>query len=197
MKRNISVYQICFLALAVVINFVGGQLALMLRIPIYLDSIGTFLTGALFGPWFAMLPSLLSGIIMGITVDIYSLYFAPVGMIIGFMSGMVFRWRKNSGGPKKFGIGHKGWIFAAALVISVPGTIVSAAICAFLFGGITSSGSTILVQLLAKTPLGMTGSIIAVQIVTDYVDRVISLFFVLALLKVIPADLSVRWKGET
>ena len=70
MKRTISAYQICFLALFVVLNFVGGQLALMLRLPIYLDSIGTFLTGALLGPWFGMVPSLLNGVIMGMTVDI-------------------------------------------------------------------------------------------------------------------------------
>ena len=46
---------------------------------------------------------------------------------------------------------------------------------AFLFGGITSSGSSILVQLLAKTPLGMVGSCFAVQFITDYIDRILCL----------------------
>ena len=192
MKRTISAYQICFLALFVVLNFVGGQLALMLRLPIYLDSIGTFLTGALLGPWFGMVPSLLNGVIMGMTVDIYSLYFAPTGMIIGFMSGLVFRWwKKNQAGPAQM-----IRIFAAALLISLPGTVASALTCGVLFGGVTSSGSTILVQLLSKTPLGLTGSIIAVQIVTDYLDRVISLFVVLAFLKVLPANFKAKLKGD-
>ena len=35
-----------------------------------------------------MLPNLLSGIILGMTTDIYSLYFAPVGMITGLMAGI-------------------------------------------------------------------------------------------------------------
>ena len=63
MKRNkkdysenkINVYQICLVALAVGINIVGGQIALFMKLPVYLDSIGTILTGAVLGPWFGML----------------------------------------------------------------------------------------------------------------------------------------------
>ena len=45
MKRNkkdysenkINVYQICLVALAVGINIVGGQIALFMKLPVYLD----------------------------------------------------------------------------------------------------------------------------------------------------------------
>ncbi len=176
MKKQISVFKICLLALAVCINLIGGQLALTFRLPIYLDSIGTMLIGALCGPVYGMLPNLLSGLIFGMTTDIYSLYFAPVGMIVGLMSGLV--WKKKSSA--------RGWPFLAALAITVPGTLLSSVICAVLFGGITSSGSTILVQLLAKTPLGMTASVFIVQIVTDYLDRLISVILVIRLLHILP-----------
>ena len=76
--KKMHAYQLCFLAMAVGIHLVGGQIALALRLPVYLDSIGTILAGAVLGPWLGMLPNLLSGIIMGMTVDVYSLYFAPV-----------------------------------------------------------------------------------------------------------------------
>ena len=140
MKRNkkdysenkINVYQICLVALAVGINIVGGQIALFMKLPVYLDSIGTILTGAVLGPWFGMLPNLISGIFMGMTVDIYSLYFAPVGMITGIMSGLVFR---------KLSVKKVKVLFAAVL-ITVPGTIVSSVINAVLFGGVTSFQNT-------------------------------------------------------
>lgn len=124
MKKTgrINTYQICLVAMAVVINIVGGQIALMLRLPVYLDSIGTILTGAALGPWFGMLPNLLSGIFMGMTVDIYSLYFAPVGMITGIMSGILLH-AEPAGRPAK-----RGWIFLKGLGVSVPGTVMSAAI---------------------------------------------------------------------
>ena len=187
--RNVTAFQICLVAMAVCTNLVGGQIALLLRLPIYLDSIGTILIGALLGPFYGMLPNLLSGVIMGMTVDIYSLYFAPVGMITGFLSGLVFQ---NGFCKKNFC--RRGLL--AALFVTVPGTIVSSVICAVLVGGITSSGSTILVQLLAKTPLGMTASVFAVQILTDYLDRAISLFAVVSLLAVLPEELKRRLKGK-
>ena len=41
--KKLTVVQVCFIALSAVINIIGGNLALVLRLPIYLDSIGTFL----------------------------------------------------------------------------------------------------------------------------------------------------------
>ena len=189
-RKKITVFQLCVVAMAVGINMVGGQLALLLRLPIYLDSIGTILTGALLGPWFGMLPNLLSGVLMGMTTDIYSLYFAPVGMVIGFMNGLVWqRWIW-----KRPGIAGKGRLWLWALAVAIPGTIVSSVA---VFGGVTSSGSMVLVQLLAKTPIGMTASIFLVQIVTDYLDRALSMMLVSAFLQVLPVEMRDSLKCRT
>ena len=158
---KMTAYKICLIAFAICINFVGGQIALLLKLPIYLDSIGTVFVASILGPFYGMLPNLLSGLLMGMTVDVYSLYYAPVGIVLGFVTGLVYRkWQ-----PKKWSI------LPAAVVI----TLLSSCITAFLFGGITSSGSSILVQILSKTPLGMVGSCFVVQFITDYADRVLCL----------------------
>ena len=185
-NKKITTYQICLVALAVGVNIVGGQIALFLKLPVYLDSIGTIFAGAVLGPWFGMIPNILSGIFMGMTVDIYSLYFAPVGIVTGFLSGLVFQ---------KMSV-KKGRIFLAAAVISVPGTIVSALINAVLFGGVTSSGSSILVQMLSKTPLGLTGRIFTVQFLTDYADRCISVFAVSALITAMGGGMVAKLSGR-
>lgn len=184
MKRKMTVMQICLIGMAVCINTAGGQIALLLHLPVYLDSIGTILTGALLGPLYGMVPNLLSGLIMGMTTDIYSLYFAPVGMLVGLMSGLVFKGRD---------VKWTGLLWPA-LLVTIPGTAVSSVICAVLFGGVTSSGSTILVQLLAKTPLGLTASVFVVQIVTDYLDRLISMFAVVCILRMVPGEMKQAWK---
>lgn len=185
-SSQISVYKICALAIAICINLVGGQIALVLRLPIYLDSIGTIFIGATLGPFYGMLPNLLSGLLMGFTTDIYSLYYAPVGIILGLVTGFV--WKKKSSA--------KWWIFLGAFLITVPTTIISASITAGLFGGITSSGSTIIVQILAKTPLGLTGSCFVVQFITDYIDRVISLFLAIKMLQVLPESILGRFRTQ-
>ena len=175
----ISVRKMCVVALAIVLNVIGGQIALFFHLPIYLDSMGTIMIAMLYGPVYGMLPPLLYGLVMGFTLDIYSLYFMPVGLMLGLMTGLV---------SKYFSL--KKWrMIPGAMMITVPGTIVSSIITAVLFGGITSSGSTVIVQVLNKAGLGLTASVFIVQILTDYVDRLLSLVVVSYLLRVIPSDL--------
>ena len=182
-RRKLGTYQICLIALAIVMNVIGGQIALALRLPIYFDSIGT--------------------LIMAFTGDIYSLYFAPVGMIVGFMSGLAHTGFSGLRGGAKLqrilSLGHISSVKDAAImigrafVISLPGTVVSAFICTVLFGGVTSSGSAILVQFLAaKTPLGLTASIVLVQFLTDFCDRAVSLALVMAMVRVLPVSIKQR-----
>lgn len=185
MKQKITTYHICMLALAVVINLVGAQVALLFRLPVYLDSIGTVFIAAVCGPVYGMLPNLLSGLIFGMTTDVYSLYYAPVGILLGLLTGLV--WKK-----KKDGF---WWPFLATLIITVPTSLISAGITAGLFGGITSSGSTYLVQLLAKTPLGLTLSCFIVQLFTEYLDRLLAIYIVLILLKKFPASFLSKLKA--
>ena len=71
------------LALCGVINILGGTIALLLRLPVYLDSIGTVLAAALFGPVAGLVPGLISGLISGMTSDVYAFYYIPVQLILG------------------------------------------------------------------------------------------------------------------
>lgn len=112
MNRKITAFQLCLAAMAACINVAGGQLALTLRLPVYLDSIGTILAGIWMGPVFGMVPNLVSGVILGLTTDVYSLYFAPVGMVTGFMAGLAGR---------RCTLNKKN-LFFPALAITVPGT---------------------------------------------------------------------------
>ena len=69
------------LALCGVINILGGTIALLLRLPVYLDSIGTVLAAALFGPAAGLVPGLISGLISGMTSDVYAFYYIPVQLV--------------------------------------------------------------------------------------------------------------------
>lgn len=185
MKPKVTTYHICILAFAIVINIVGGEIALLLHLPIYLDSVGTFFVAAICGPLYGMLPNFISGILFGMTSDVYALYYAPVGILLGLLTGLV--WEKR--------VDKKWWIFVAALIVTIPTSFVSACITANVFGGITSSGSTVLVQLLAKTPLGLTLSCFVVQLLTDYIDRIVGMFLVMALVKRLPKGILEKVKS--
>ena len=64
-RRKLGTYQICLIALAIVMNVIGGQIALALRLPIYLDSIGTIMGRCHAWTMVRLNPGLLGGLIYG------------------------------------------------------------------------------------------------------------------------------------
>ena len=183
MLGKISVHKITLIALAIVINIVGSYIALVLHLPIYLDSMGTIMTAILLEPFYGLFPGVLSALVTGMTSDIYAFYYMPVGIVLGVMTGFVFQKNKSNK------------LFVKSFCISVPASLISACITANVFGGITSSGSTMLVQLLAKTPLGLTLSCLIVQFFTDYFDRLLSLWLVFSVIKKLPDWLTNKLKN--
>lgn len=170
-----NVRKISMVAFAICINLIGAQIALMLRLPIYLDCIGTIFIAAMYGPLYGMIPNVLSGTIFFMMGDAFSLYYAPVGILLGFLVGLIWKNKKDN-------------IFSlilTTLIVVLPTSFLSACITAYLFGGITSSGSSILVQLL-KTPLGLTMACFVVQVITDFIDKFIAMTLTNFVIKRIP-----------
>lgn len=62
---------ISFISIAIAINLIGANLALFLRLPIYLDTIGTLLIAVILGPWYAASTAFLSALINWMTTDIF------------------------------------------------------------------------------------------------------------------------------
>ncbi|MFT8902292.1 ECF transporter S component [Liquorilactobacillus nagelii] len=176
LKRRLSLQAITLIALAAALNIVGSNLALLLRLPVYLDTIGTILAAALLGPIAGMLAGGITGLIVGFTTDLMSLYFLPVQLVIGLTAGFVFhKWQPD----------HWQSLGLTALLISLPGSIFSSTIAYFLFHGITSSGSSIIVQLLIGAGLNKAAAVLIAQFITDYFDRLIGVSVVAALYRVL------------
>lgn len=119
------------ISVAVVINIVGGQVVHFLKIPLYLDSIGTLVVGILAGPLAGGIAGFLTNIIWAIILDPIAAAFSPVAFITGVIAGLLAR---------------AGWFTTwwqavlAGAIIAVPGTIVAVPIIVYLFGGVTGGG---------------------------------------------------------
>lgn len=86
-RGGLNSTALALIPLAIAINIVVGQL--VTGTPLYLDSIGTVLVGALFGPWLGLLTGVLSNVLwtfpFGNPVPIWFAYVAGViGLIAGF-----------------------------------------------------------------------------------------------------------------
>src|SRR2546427_5449327 len=71
------------------INFAGHALATGLRLPLFLDSVGTILSGVLAGPWVGGSVGLLTNLVSSNTVDPIAGLYSVVSFAIGFAAGLV------------------------------------------------------------------------------------------------------------
>lgn len=87
-KKDFTTRTLVLISVAIVINIAVGQLIFTLKLPIYLDSIGTVLVGALAGPWAGALTGALTNIIWGLTLTPTAFWFFYVAAVIGAMAGI-------------------------------------------------------------------------------------------------------------
>ena len=91
-SRDLSTGTLTLMAVAIAINITVGSITSFLRVPIYLDSIGTVLVGVLAGPWAGALTGILSNLIWSLLpvpggAGPVAAFFAPVAGVIGLMAG--------------------------------------------------------------------------------------------------------------
>ncbi len=84
-QRQFSSQSLALIVIAVAINMIGGQLISMLKLPVFLDSIGTLISAVLLGPLIGMLTGLITNLIWGLLTDPIAAAFAPVAMVIGLL----------------------------------------------------------------------------------------------------------------
>lgn len=100
------------------INFAGHAVAVWLKLPLFLDSVGTILCAVIAGPWVGGSVGFISNLVSSNTIEPIASSYAVVSLAIGFAAGMWTRltWRNRV----------TGWIalwlatFAIASLMSTP-----------------------------------------------------------------------------
>lgn len=186
MDNKISVRRLTLVGFGVAINIVGAFIALSLRLPIYLDSIGTIMIAALLGPKYAVITGVCGSLVSGMTFDIYSLYFAPVQISTGLLAGLMYQKGFLNGIKTPLGV----------LIFALPTSILSSIIAAVVFGGVTSSGSSYIVQVLKMLGVGDVVSVFITQFFTDYADKFIAVALVGLGINAIPKSVKLSMTSQ-
>lgn len=185
-KKDFSMMALLFIPIGVAINFVGGQIATLLKLPVYLDTIGTMLTGILAGPWVGAVTGLLTNIVTGIANPV-NFWFIPVNVIVGLVVGFLSRanW-------------WKGWkLILSFIIMDLISLFVATPIVVYVYGGVTGSGTSLLTAVLMATGQSIWSSVLSVEIIWTTLDRVLSYIIAMLIIKVIPAKTLVKFSlGE-
>ena len=138
-KKDFNTMTWVLIPVAIAINIVIGQIVVLLRLPVYLDSIGTVLVAAVAGPWAGALTGTLSNIIWGLLIDPNAFPWFPVALMIGFVAG----WCAVGGLFKSW------WkVMITGFLVAITAALVSTPIAVYLYGGITASGSSFITAFL-------------------------------------------------
>jgi energy-coupling factor transport system substrate-specific component len=264
---------IVLIPIAIAINIVLGQtVGSVLKIPIYLDSIGTILVGVLAGPIPGLVTGLLANLIWTYVLPppLQSPYAAPFAVVaaeIGFLSGLFgqlgfFRSRPNADWGRIAaaailvvvvlgGIGYYGflpfyagadftffgdtstaspffvalgyaiaigiiaamvglivllfvrrdvgvaYVAIAGLIVGIVSAIISAPISAVLFGGVTGSGSDLLVAAFQQAGSDLGTAVLQQGLLQDPIDKTIEFLIAFVILQTLSRRFVARFpQGE-
>jgi energy-coupling factor transport system substrate-specific component len=185
-RQDFSTFTWVLIAVAIVLNIVVGQLVSLLKLPVFLDSIGTVLVGVLAGPWAGGLAGLLTNLIWGLFTSPVAAAFAPVAMVIGIAAGFCAR----------YGLFRNWWLaILAGVIITVFNAVVAVPIRLYMFGGITGSGADFVTAYMLALGKDLFGSVVVTVFTSNIVDKVVTAVLVFGILKVLPARMQARIPG--
>jgi energy-coupling factor transport system substrate-specific component len=175
-KTDFNLVSLLLIPVAVAINFAGGQLATLLKLPLYLDTIGTIFVAMLCGPWVGGVAGLVTNLVLGITNPVF-IPFAIVNVTVGIVTGFCAR-------ANWFSTWWK-WIISMVLM-ALASLITAAPIVVLMFGGVTGSGTSLITATLMATGQNIWGAVLSTELVFTVLDRIISFFVTWLIIRVIP-----------
>jgi len=175
-----------FVAFSIALNLTAGQLAAAIKLPIYLDSLGTVLTAVLCGPWSAILAGIASNVLAAAFGNPTMIFFIPVMVVIGGFTGFLARhgWFR-----------HWYLVPLGGMLQGVLAACASAPIAAYLFSGVTLGGTDFLVLYFRSVGNSILQSVFYQGLSSDPADKIITYLLVFFLCRNLPLRLLQRFRG--
>lgn len=182
-KDDFSMLALMIIPVSVAVNFVGGQLASILKLPMYLDTIGTIFAAMLCGPWVGAVAGGLTNVVTGIANPV-NFAFIPVNIIAGLVTGFLARNKMFS----------SWWKWILSMIIMAAASIISAApIVVLVYGGVTGGGTSIITAAAMAAGANIWAAFFGTEGIFTVLDRIISFVVCWLVIKVIPPRTLVKF----
>lgn len=163
---------------AIGINYVAKLFASVLKLPLWLGTLGTCISACLAGPIVGGIAGFLTNIIYGLTIDpfstVYSITAAAIGVSVGIAAHLKFldTWQH---------------ILVTSLIVAMIAVIISTPLNMIYWGGTTGNvwGDAVFAAMGSK---GFFASFVD-ELVVDIPDKIVVLFIAVGIYKVLPKGL--------
>ena len=178
LKMQFSTKSLVLIPIAVGINLIGGTLCSALKLPLFLDMIGTIVIACLSGPWVAALCGLLTNLFLALVANPVYLPYALVSVLCGLVAGYMV----------KAGLFKKIWgVILTWLVCTLVNVISASCITIFVFGGATGvTGTSVLTATLLAATKNIITSVLSSSMIENLLDKAIAFGIAYILVKKIP-----------
>ncbi|RFT22964.1 ECF transporter S component [Bifidobacteriaceae bacterium GH022] len=170
---------------AIGINYVAKLFASMLKLPLWLGTLGTCISACLAGPVVGGIAGFLTNIVYGLTIDpistVYSITAAAIGVSVGIAARLKYmsKWHH---------------IFITSLIVAAIAIIISTPLNMIYWGGTTGNvwGDAVFAAMGSK---GFFASFVD-ELVVDIPDKIVVLFLAAGIYKVLPKSLIAIYQSD-
>lgn len=178
-KTKFNTASIVLIPACIGINYLGKLIASVLKLPLWLDSIGTCIGGILGGPIIGAICGAANNLIYGFTTgDSITLVYAITSLGIGLAAGIMGRLGKME---------KLSGALLTAVVTGLVAVLISTPLNCIFWGGTTGNvwGDSLFAITQAKQMPVLLGSFLD-EVVVDVPDKMVTLLIVFAILKGLP-----------
>lgn len=175
-KYDFSLMALVLIPIGVSISVVGYQMSQLLKLPVFVDQIGTILVSMIAGPWVGMVTGLLSNVVNGMVYPT-SFGFAVVSMLIGLVSGFLSRWKWYT---------NIVGIVLGCVVLNAVSSVSAAVVTTFMFGGVTGAGTDLITAAFAASGQALWNSVLSTNLISGTVNTIINFLVAWIIVKRIP-----------
>ncbi|MDR2977587.1 MAG: ECF transporter S component [Streptococcaceae bacterium] len=195
MKKNIWSFKLSTAALVLIpagvaINYIGQTLAQTLKLPLWLDSIGTIISAFLAGPIVGALVGAINNIIYGVTQNPIMFVYALTQVGIGLVAGILMK----SGFIKNI-----GRAIISGLILGFTAVLISTPLNIIFWGGQTGNfwGDSVFTVARTQLHLPVWISSLADEVVVDLPDKIVVAIISYLIFIGLPKTLTTMYDNRT
>lgn len=189
-KMSTSVYSkrpidsALLIPIGIALNLALGTVVHLLKLPIFLDAVGTIVVTLLAGVGAGTITGVGSFVLAGILVNPAYPWFSGTQIVIAIFARLV----AQRGGYRTI---YLRVIFG--LLLGILTGIASAPVTAFLFGGISGSGASLITAYLMATGKKVIQAVIFSGLASEPLDKLFQTLLAYGLLRGVPSDILSRF----